>query len=170
VIVLFNYEGAEKTLWFPAPVDSECLWAYGGAPCATIDAIPDALGEFNGWSATPEHRLEYQGDGRYQGALFLPAGPTLFKLSTADWDWRVNVGVMGGGSVQLGEPRVLEQTWWREYGVGADVYLDVPEDGMYRFDVVADDPYHPVLTITAVPARRSAAGDGPAARGPVVRS
>jgi len=109
-------------------------------------------GTHNEWAAPPEAQLAYLGGNRYQGTLQLPAGAMLFKLSTSDWDPRVNVGVMGGGQVQLGERLVAEQTWWRAGGVGSDLSLEVPEDGRYQFTLEADDPYRPVLAVARSPA------------------
>lgn len=180
IIVAVNYEAAEKALAFMAgPGTYELLAATGAPPSpltigddgsATVTLPPQSLGvyrlgrqapplgdlyvqgTFNGWSAPPEAHLAYAGANRYQGNVYLPAGAMQFKLANPGWDWRVNVGIIGGGEVNLGEPRTMEQSWWRNYGGGAEVTFAAPVDGLYQFTLAADDPYRPVLVIEPAPA------------------
>jgi glycosidase len=167
--------------WSAEPGMYEVLWAHGAPSSPVVEVAPGgsgfvtlapqsaivyrmareapplldlhAIGDFNGWTAGPEGRLEYLGGDRYQGVVALLQGPQYFKLSTPTWDSRVNVGGIGVATIELGASRALEQTWWRNWGIDANIHFEVPEDGTYQLDVVADDLYHPVLTVTRIAAR-----------------
>jgi glycosidase len=180
IVVALNYGAEERTLWLQlAPGLYEVLTALGAPPApllvegggAEVTLPPRSLivyrlgreapplgdlyvrGSFNGWDATGDTALAYQGGNLYQGSVVLPAGPMQLKLAGWYWEVRINAGILGGGEVHLGESQVLEQTGWLQGGSGAELRLDVPADGGYRFTVDADDPYRPVLTVEPDPTR-----------------
>jgi glycosidase len=139
--------GGATTVTLPASSAVVYRLAWNAPPLGTLYV----RGSNNGYAAPDADRLAYLGGGRYEGTIQLPAGGTYFKLSTASWDPAVNVGIVGGGTITLGQALQAEQTWWRDNGVGSDLHVTVPSAGTYRFTVAADDPYRPVLTIVAAP-------------------
>jgi hypothetical protein len=110
-------------------------------------------GSMNDWADPPPPSAQLACDGHdvYNLTLHLSAGEQLFKIAPADWSVpMMNLGAIGGRTVALDHPLVLEQTRWLDGGVGADLRLDVASEGDYSFSVDATNVRAPVLTVRAV--------------------
>jgi hypothetical protein len=121
---------------------------------APFDVAMYLRGSMNDWAdpPPPAAQLAYDGAVTYALTVHLPAGESIFKLAPADWSTpTLNLGAVGGRQVALDQPLVLEDTGWRDGGVGADLHLDVPSDGDYRFSVDATNVLAPMLTVTQLP-------------------
>ncbi|MBT1065284.1 pullulanase-type alpha-1,6-glucosidase [Bowmanella sp. Y26] len=94
-------------------------------------------GDFNNWdTSTP---FQYQGNNRYLLQTTLDAGQFEFKIADTHFDM-ANLG--GGFALTLGATQTL-------YQQGHNLSLSIPQSGDYRFELVADDPISPQLTVTA---------------------
>ncbi len=99
-------------------------------------------GEMNGWGTNDE--LIYQGNSIYSVDLNLAAGPYQFKVASSDWS-TVDFGAASGEeAVVFGEKKVLA-------AVGANMTIDIPTTGLYRFEISGPDSANPGLTVTALP-------------------
>lgn len=109
-------------------------------------------GSMHGWvdPPPPAAELAYDGQNRYHVTMHLTAGSHIFKVAPANWATMLNFGAVGGRAVVLGQPLVLEHTEWFNSGIGADLSLEAPRDGDYRFSVDATNVLAPVITVTAL--------------------
>lgn len=111
-------------------------------------------GSMHAWADPPpaSAQLVYDGGASYRQTFHLDAGDYLFKVAPADWSLpMLNFGAVDGRTLVLGKPLVLEQTAWNNGGVGADVHLNAPSAGDYRFSVDATNVLAPQVTVTRLP-------------------
>jgi len=98
-------------------------------------------GGMNGWGEVDA--LSYQGSSLYSVDIALSAGDNEFKIATGDWS-TVDFGAIAGEeTVVEGEMKTLASK-------GANMHLDVPADGTYRFSVMGPDASSQTLTVTKV--------------------
>lgn len=111
-------------------------------------------GSMHDWAdpPPPSAQLVYDGGTTYSQIFHLRAGDHIFKVAPAIWSLpMLNFGAVDGRVLVLGKPVVLEQTAWKNGGVGADVHLSAPSDGDYRFSVDAANVLAPQVTVTRLP-------------------
>ncbi|KTF13225.1 alpha-1,6-glucosidase domain-containing protein [Pseudoalteromonas sp. H105] len=87
-------------------------------------------GSLNGWGT--DNPLMYQGNAMYSTSLELAAGDYEFKIASEDWS-TVDYGGVGESPVlMVGEQSLLE-------AVGANITLNIAEQGNYTFAVIGPD-------------------------------
>jgi hypothetical protein len=108
-------------------------------------------GSMNGWVDPPPSsaQLVYDGHATYDQTFHLIAGEHIFKVAPADWSVpMLNFGALDSRTLVIDSPLVLEQTGWQDGGIGADVHLNAPSEGDYRFSIDATNVLAPLLTVT----------------------
>lgn len=98
-------------------------------------------GNYNGWGA--DEAMEFDGSFTYSQSLELTAGDMIFKVADADWA-DVNKGAGADGSILgIGSRLRLETT-----PTGGDITLEIPQNGMYLFELKGPDPEFPTIRVT----------------------
>ncbi len=121
------------------------------APTLTIVKTTDAdigpygkplylKGTMNQWSNRDDHKFEYKGDNRFVLATTLDAGAYEFKVADADWSAGSD---FGGGLVATDKSVALVPK-------GGNMTLNVPEKGLYRFEVNASNIANPTLAVSTL--------------------
>ena len=126
------------------------------APVLTItlaEAAPYAVdmfvrGSFNDFGVTDE--LIYQGDGRYTAQVTLNRSEHLFEIADALFGDTTTFSVDGSVSapIALDVPTPLVAA----PGAGNETSLDIVQPGIYLFELDAEDPAAPILTVSMVEA------------------
>jgi glycosidase len=157
---LFAYGTAPATLTADASgtaslaMPAQSVQVFGLARRSTPFGVDMYVrGSMNDWAdpPPPSARLVYDGDTSYDLTLHLTAGDYIFKIAPADWSAMLNFGAVGGRTLVIGSPLALEQTGWRDGGSGADLRLNAPRDGDYRFSIDATNVLAPRVTVAHVP-------------------
>lgn len=98
-------------------------------------------GSLNGWGT--DNELVYQGDSVYVSDILLTAGSYEFKIASSDWS-TVDFGATAGEeAVIIDGTKVLAP-------VGANMTIDIPADGTYRFEISGPDNAVPQLKVSAL--------------------
>jgi len=87
-------------------------------------------GTLNDWGT--RDAFEYIGEGEYRIAIALSAGDYEFKIASEDWSTVDYGGVGESPVVMVGEQSLLE-------AVGANITLNIAEQGNYTFAVIGPD-------------------------------
>lgn len=95
-------------------------------------------GTMNDWGTSA--KMTSIGRNRFAATLHIPAGPQSFKLASEDW----NTFVLGAsGQTSLAKIGALDAE-------GADIKVDFPAGGKYRFVMDAPDSAQATLTISPI--------------------
>lgn len=105
-------------------------------------------GSFNGWGLGHEMKFDAV-ENEYVAYVELTPGGHMFKIASEDW-FTVDLGAADDGIVQLGVPEPITRVNY------SDLYLEVPDPGVYAFRFDVSDLDH--LTVLVEYARKG--GDG----------
>ncbi len=98
-------------------------------------------GSLNGWGTDDE--FVYSGNSVYSAEIALTAGSYEFKIASSDWA-TVDFGATSGDeAVIIGGEKTLAP-------VGANMTVEIVNDGTYRFEVNGPDSSAPTLTVSAL--------------------
>ncbi|MFT5674262.1 MAG: pullulanase, partial [Paraglaciecola sp.] len=97
-------------------------------------------GSYNGWGA--DEAMVFDGSFTYSQTLELDAGELAFKVADADWA-TINKGASTDGNILTFGQRLKTET-----NSGGDLILEVPEAGMYLFELKGPDAEFPTVTVT----------------------
>lgn len=101
-------------------------------------------GNFNAWGADSGEEMTFDGSFTYSKELDLTAGDLIFKVADASWN-EVNKGAGADGStLELNNRLRLETT-----PTGGDITLNIPENGIYVFELKGPDTENPTVRVTA---------------------
>ena len=119
-----------------------------GGESAAVLATPKESGSFNGWGLGHEMKFDAV-ENEYVAYVELTPGGHMFKIASEDW-FTVDLGAADDGIVQLGVPEPITRVNY------SDLYLEVPDPGVYAFRFDVSDLDH--LTVLVEYARKG--GDG----------
>jgi len=98
-------------------------------------------GAMNGWGEVDA--LTFNNNGYYSVEIAIDAGSYEFKVASADWS-SVDLGGIGDDTVVL-----LDDEKTLTSG-GANLSLDITNNGLYRFTVTGPDPSAPTISVSEV--------------------
>ncbi|MBV1909287.1 MAG: DUF3372 domain-containing protein [Kangiellaceae bacterium] len=99
-------------------------------------------GDMNDWSEADE--MVYLGESIYSADIALTAEIYGFKVASSDWS-TVDFGATGGEeAITFGDTKSLIVS-------GANMSVEITEDGTYRFELSGPDNTAPTLTVTQLP-------------------